>query len=87
MLKNIESLLVSAGPGLDKCDLCGSSSNIDETARPDPINLPCIDAQCELCVKMWGLIKSQIVQLAMQALCAKKSLSRPGANKHATAGS
>lgn len=53
-LPRIESLLISAGPGLDECVLCGNSFEIESS----PIELPCIDDNCEPCFRMWQIIKS-----------------------------
>ena len=53
-LPRIESLLINAGPGLDECGLCGNSFEIESS----PIELPCIDDNCEPCFRMWQIIKS-----------------------------
>lgn len=63
VLKNgpsIGSLLVSAGPGSDDCDLCGNSFEISASSKSTPIKLPCVDAQCTICARMWRILSSPI---------------------------
>ncbi|CAF9943684.1 MAG: hypothetical protein ALECFALPRED_000954 [Alectoria fallacina] len=54
-LPSIKSLLISAGPAGDQCNLCGNSFEIHDSSKS---TLPCVDFECEPCARMWRILRS-----------------------------
>ena len=59
-IPSIQSVLTSAGPGLDECGLCGNALEITPSSGASRGRLPCMDSGCEDCARMWRILKSPI---------------------------
>ena len=61
-IPSIQSVLTSAGPGLDECGLCRNVLDINPPSGANRGMLPCMDSGCEECAHMWRILKSPICQ-------------------------
>ena len=76
-IPSIHSVLTSAGPGRDECDLCGNAFGKTSSSVANRGMLPCMDSGCEDCARMWRILKSPICQACYAGFSHLKASGDP----------